>query len=57
VDRADVQLRLRGEGGDADLPVGAGQRLEEIECPVDRLDRAPGPARLGCFFHGSQFHI
>jgi hypothetical protein len=57
VDGADVELRPGREGRDRDLALGAGERLEEIEGAVDRLDRPAGPARLGGFFHRSELLI
>ena len=57
VDRADVELRPGREGRDRDFAVGAGKRFEEVERAVDGLDRPAGPARLGGFFHRSEFLI
>jgi hypothetical protein len=52
-----VELRARRQRGDAHFAVRAGQGLEEIEGAVDRLDRPPGAARLGGFFHRSELNI
>ena len=57
VDGADVELRARRQRRDADLAVGAGEGLEEVEGAVHRLHRAARAAGLGGFFHRSELPI
>jgi hypothetical protein len=52
-----MELGPGREGGDAHLAVRTGERLEQIEGPVHRLDGPPGAPRLRDFFHDSELSI
>ena len=47
MDGGDVEAGARRERGDRDLTLGRREGLEQVERPIDRLDRSAGA--LGCW--------
>jgi len=51
MDGGDMEVGAPSERGDRDLALGGRERFEQVERPIDRLDRSPGAlwGRTGVF--------